>query len=311
MTLCMYMNKLMSNKTQMPGKWNATTWAVTLLLSFFTGSVMAQSDNSENNHVRETVLLIPGVKSVDNLETLPADQKNVTTNYFDGLGRNTQKVSTQGSPAMKDVVQPVIYDAYGRERIKYLPYVSPENNGQYKPGPVGTTTTYNTSAHHAFYTADGDKIADDEKPYAETVFEASPLSDVVKQGAPGAAWQPEGSPTSLTDKTIKKVSALNQELEVLRFTYGGTPVRVGLHASKYYASGRLMVDVTIDEQGYESKTYTDKDGKIILKKVQSDSRNGVAMYACTYYIYDDLGNLMVVLPPEAVTRVETILFPQP
>ncbi len=53
-----------------------------------------------------------------------------TTQYFDGLGRPLQTVQKEmtpgGSPA--DVVAPVVYDAFGREVYKYLPYVAGSGN---------------------------------------------------------------------------------------------------------------------------------------------------------------------------------------
>src|SRR5690242_7836240 len=47
------------------------------------------------------------------------DQVNVSTQYFDGLGRPLQTVSWQTSPDKKDIVAPVVYDDFGREAYKF------------------------------------------------------------------------------------------------------------------------------------------------------------------------------------------------
>lgn len=53
-----------------------------------------------------------------------------TTNYFDGLGRPLQTVQRQRSPGSNpvDIVAPVVYDQYGREVYKYLPYAATSGN---------------------------------------------------------------------------------------------------------------------------------------------------------------------------------------
>src|SRR5262249_34562010 len=56
-------------------------------------------------------------------------QVNRTTQFVDGLGRPIQSVTWQGSPAMKDVVTPMVYDQFNREIDKYLPYTSTDSNG--------------------------------------------------------------------------------------------------------------------------------------------------------------------------------------
>ncbi|MFT3945699.1 MAG: DUF6443 domain-containing protein [Agriterribacter sp.] len=68
-----------------------------------------------------------------------------TTQYFDGLGRPLQTVIKQGSYASggtpTDMISPVIYDAFGREQYKYLPFASTatdgtQNDGNFKLDPT-------------------------------------------------------------------------------------------------------------------------------------------------------------------------------
>src|SRR5262245_12507392 len=56
-----------------------------------------------------------------------------TTQYFDGLGRPIQTVLKNGSlvtgSSPVDLVTPVVYDSFDRERIKYLPFSSNGTGG--------------------------------------------------------------------------------------------------------------------------------------------------------------------------------------
>ena len=57
------------------------------------------------------------------------------TQYIDGLGRLLQTVIKGVTPAMKDMVAPVIYDEFGRESFQYLPYAATANDGYFKENP--------------------------------------------------------------------------------------------------------------------------------------------------------------------------------
>ena len=149
-----------------------------------------------------------------------------------------------------------------------------------------------------------DKVADDPRPYSETIFEPSPLNRVTEQGAPGAAWQPG------TGKTIKKDYLINLTTEVFKFSYDPATGLASLPTdptARYYASGQLYANKATDEQGHAVIEYVDKKGRTICKKVQVSlglaDRVNQAHWAHTYYIYDDLGNLVVVIPPEGVKAI--------
>lgn len=113
-------------------------------------------------------------------------QVSEVVQYFDGLGRPLQTVQTKGSPTGKDIVQPIVYDAFGRETVKYLPYTEQTGNGAYKPGAVSTQIQFYSSAGW------DPNVVKTSAPYSQTIFEASPLNRVIEQGAPGTTWQPIG-----------------------------------------------------------------------------------------------------------------------
>ncbi|WP_320005646.1 DUF6443 domain-containing protein, partial [Shiella aurantiaca] len=64
--------------------------------------------------------------------SLKLSQKNVSYQYYDGLGRPVQQVAQAASPQFKDIVSNVAYDAVGRQYREYLPYSPTTNDGGYK-----------------------------------------------------------------------------------------------------------------------------------------------------------------------------------
>jgi hypothetical protein len=246
------------------------------------------------NYLRQNTLQVSGITTPSQVNSLPASSVVRSVSYFDGLGRPTQSVATQGSPLQQDIVTPAVYDGFGREYRKYLPVVL-ENGGRYKNNLLDASNQYTTT----FYNGGAAKVAADV-PYSETKFEFSPLNRVLKQGAPGAVWQPNNTPTDFSDKTIKKVYDVNAASEVYLFNYNATTGLVSLSAGAlaYYGAGQLTMLKTLDETNNEVIEYKDKLGHTICKKVQYGTNAGVKQYASTYYVYDDLGNLVVVIPPE-------------
>jgi hypothetical protein len=242
------------------------------------------------------------------MENLTASGLQQSIGYYDGLGRLVQTVQTQASPDFNDIIQPVAYDEFDRESVKYLPFTPDQSTGNYYPNAVGEiNNNHSTSPHHQFYQS-AQEIAHDEKPYAQATFEVSPLNRILQQGAPGEAWQPNGLPE--LDKSIKKEYGFNKEGEVILFDYNEETAQISFtdnSALKYYPPSQLYADKTIDEHNNEVIEYTDRDGKTVLKSVQYKEENGVKFYAKTYYIYDDLGNLVVVLPPEAVEAINATI----
>lgn len=267
----------------------------------------------DRNYVRTTGVYKRGITTQTQLDGAGIGERQITTAYFDGLGRPMQTVIRQNSPNQFDVVQPMAYDVFGREKKKYLPYVVNESNGLYKLNPLGTTT-YTGSPHNLYYTnGTGDKVADDSQPFSETVFEPSPLNRVIEQGSPGTPWQPDGTDSyTSTDRTVKYAYETNVASEVLKWsftnptsTYPFGQANAGTAASPtYHAANQLFRNKTKDEHHNEVIEYKDRQGKVILKKVQAPS----GQWAQTYYIYDGFGNLVCVMPPEAVARLATEFY---
>lgn len=154
-------------------KMNVSFLASTLFLVAGGGTTaqaqMNQFSGVNKNYIIRNAIQVPGVTSAAQINALTVDGNSQTVQYFDGLGRPIQTVTTQGSPLKQDVVQPVAYDEYGREVYQYLPFVSTETNGHIKANPVGTPGNYNGSAHQLFYgNGSQDKVVDDTHPFTMT-----------------------------------------------------------------------------------------------------------------------------------------------
>jgi len=206
--------------------------------------------------------------------------------YIDGLGRPLQTVQVKGSGnADKDVVVPIAYDEFGRERFKYLPYAATTANGTYKADALAQVITYYAGQpagqSQAFST-----------PFSETRFEASPLNRVLEQGAPGAAWQISANNTGHTLKTEYGTNLAN-EVKLWTVTASG--------ATAGYYNANTLYKTTIKDENWTAvdgkagttDEYKDLQGKVVLKRVwESDGKS-----LSTYYVYDDFDNLRYVLPP--------------
>ncbi|HMJ68562.1 MAG TPA: DUF6443 domain-containing protein [Cyclobacteriaceae bacterium] len=239
------------------------------------------------NSVTTEVVRIPGKTDPAHVESLNDIEKSKTIQYIDALGRPLQQVQWRGSPNENDLVQPIVYDNFGREPIKYLPYTSTSGDGTLKEDAIDAVS-YPNSKQAKFYDGTDPLIASDAVPYAKTNFEASPLNRIVEQGAPGTAWQPGST------HTIKQHYLFNGENQVLHFKYNDG--KISLAPGEYYLPNSLFRNETLDEHQNVVLEYIDIQGRTICKKVKVADE----VFASTYYIYDDFGNLVVVVPPEGV-----------
>ncbi|MCC6836850.1 MAG: fibronectin type III domain-containing protein, partial [Cytophagales bacterium] len=269
--------------------------------------------NSDQNFIRTVVAQKPGLTSEALLEAANMNEKQITYQFFDGLGRPIQTVAVKQSPNQMDVVQPIAYDAFGREAVKYLPYIS-GNDGTYKTNFLPKeNVNYATSNNmqYQFY-QNTSKVATDTRPYAETIFEPSPLNRPDKDYGAGASWH-------TNNKFVQHGYLINQhgtgagqeKIIAWNINGSGNPVRATavtgyIVSGGYYANGQLSIKSTKDEHGNEVREYVNKSGQVILKKVQAvvpATLSNREHWAQTYYVYDDLGNLRYVLPPELSLKI--------
>ncbi|AKD02114.1 hypothetical protein PKOR_01870 [Pontibacter korlensis] len=175
------------------------------------------------NYILETDVLVKGVTDPAQLQGMEVGEKNVSTVYFDGLGRKLQTVLMQASPEGNDIVTPVSYDVYGRVEKTYLPYVAGQG-GAYRPDALeGSKELESFYSPTNPVTPLNQMIAKTTTPWAVPVYEPSPLSRVLKQGAPGEAWQPDDVPAEASsDHTLKSIPRTNAAGEVRQWQVTNT-----------------------------------------------------------------------------------------
>jgi RHS repeat-associated protein len=231
-----------------------------------------------------------------------------TTQYVDGLGRSLQTVVQQAAPGNNpsDMVTPVVYDQDGREAYKYLPYVASSgntNDGNFKQNPF----TDQNNFYQNIYPSQQPSYTGEQVYYGQTNYEASPLNRVLQTLAPGNSWAGSGNGVSqqyLMSTTADSVQIWYITTDTL--TYIDNDLATNIPTSGgYYSAGQLNKNVIIDEQGHAVVEYKDRDGLVILKKVQigtvPSDFSGYSGWLSTYYIYDNFNQLRFALSPKAVT----------
>jgi RHS repeat-associated protein len=246
-------------------------WGLFIILLLATTS-FAQT----RSYVQEDAPKISGIKTNGALDSLSQANKQTTLTYFDGLGRPIQSVAVQASPAQKDMVQPVAYNALGRQTTNYLPYVSTSTDGSYHSNAI--------PQQKSFYQITTDKIAVDTAAYSAQVFENSPLLRLLKEGMTGTGFQPVAGQHYKTVDYRSNTTGDN----VLQWAYDGTT------SPTYYAANTLSVTDAKDEQGIETFIFTNKYSQTVLKRQVKGSG-----YLDTYYIYNIAGLVGYVIPPKA------------
>ncbi|MGB8192128.1 MAG: DUF6443 domain-containing protein, partial [Chitinophagaceae bacterium] len=228
-----------------------------------------------------------------------ADVKE-STQYVDGLGNPLQSVNRQASPGNtpSDFISMNLYDHLGREIYKYLPYVSGGTDGSFKSDPFNEQKNFMQAQYP------GEQVY-----YSKTIYESSPLNRVKKIFAPGNSWA--GSEGSASEKAVVQ-QYLNNTLadDVQQWSIATTSSLNNLPARQAaYPAGSLYKYISIDENGNAAVEYKDKEGQVILKKVQVGTIpadfSGYEGFLCTYYVYDDYNLLRFVFSPKAVDAIRS------
>jgi len=244
----------------------------------------AEPELSNLNYIYTIAPLVP-IKNLSELSSKTMKDVGEQVKYFDGLGRPSQTVAIRTTPSYKDLVQPVVYDDYGRESEKYLPYEDKEGSS----GSFRGDTQWSTR-QTAYYNANFDS----EGAFAKTKinYEESPLNRVLSQQGVGADW---------VNKEASYIYGTNSSTDVKYFSVASDN---SLVLNGNYDEGTLNLLETKDEDNRVVQEWKDLAGQVVLKRSYTDL-NKTGDVAETYYVYDDLGRLRYVLPPKMIENLES------
>jgi len=241
------------------------------------------------NYIRTEEIWKPAVSSVSAVSGLATGAVQRSTTYFDGLGRPWETVQQKANPGQKDNVKYFEYDAAGREAFTYLPYTynasdnSPgASSGKFKVAAKSEQITYNQGRFPG------------EPAYGQALFEPSPLNREIKNMAAGQSWVGSARGTAMA----YRLNTATDDVRVWTINANGT-----LTSTKAYAAADLQKTESTDENLHRALTFKDKEGRVILERVQLDAipGNGHTGWLNTYYVYDVFDRLRFVISPKAVS----------
>ncbi len=219
----------------------------------------------------------------------PEQKSAETVTYFDGLGRPKQTILINGGgTANTDLVTPIVYDGFGRQRLDILPVPLPTSLKAIHPG-------LDENSGQGFYGA---------RPYAEKKLESSPLDRIEQQIQPGGDWQ--SHPVDFDYQT-------NAATDVLKFTTdtrtsGGAFYTHELKVNGFYPASKLYRNMVSDEDGKISYEFRNGAGQTLLVRKYLSDNDDIAQslvpqpggtYVDTYYVYNEYDQLAFVISPLA------------
>lgn len=228
------------------------------------------------------------------IEALATDKVHISTEYIDGLGNTVQKVAHNASSNGNDIIQAIDYDEFGRQIKEYLPYsISTNTEERYRPNAL--------QEQYNFYTTNrpDNTIEYSQFAYSQKIFDNSPLNRVLGVAAPGESWV-----GSNKYKQTEEIVNIGNEVPIWNVSTTTDGSLQGISSQSYYPAGKLLIIKQTDESGNMVYEYKSLDGNILLRK-QSKNTTGNE-FLCTYYVYDMLNRLRVVIPPLAIEKFNNI-----
>jgi len=301
--------------------------AIAVILQFLQTDVFSQSPlpppaaypaGTQVSYVRTWDATAPE-SNPNNLMTRPLKDVKQTTQYVDGLGRPIETVAMKGSletatGTNADMVNANVYDPYGREVTKYLPFAA--NNTGGNASITDGLFKLNPFQEQAAFYGDVNGVLKNQGEtfyYSQNVFEPSPLNRVTETFAAGNNWSGTSWDANINNHHSVKINywanTATDNVRVWKVT--DVANGWGTYAITYtaYPPGTLFKNVTVDEKNNQVEEFKDNEGKLILKKVQLTATtdtglgSGYPGWLCTYYIYDDFNRLRCVIQPYGVQLI--------
>lgn len=256
----------------------------------FCYTVSAQSPG----FVQQDDIKQAGVTTDAQIYALSVLNKQTTRVYIDGLGRTAQTIAVQANPFLKDIIQPIAYDNLGRQTTSYLPYAGQSTDlvGSYRVNALTTDQPafYNQTSQYL--------IAKDGSPFAQQLFENSPLQRLLSAGTVGDTFQPVSGQHF---KTVEYRANISGDGNILMWRPGSTAGTYTTTAN--YAISSLAVMDGKDEDGTETVSFTDLAGHMVLKRQILSTGN-----LDTYYIYNNAGMIVYIIPPLATSKLASVSY---
>lgn len=249
------------------GLWKSICFTIV----FTCLSLWLSAQSSTQNYIVASVPYTP----LTDVTSLTSSNSNITIQYFDGLGRPIETVQKAISGITgSDLVSLTEYDGVGRDYKRWLPITSTGSGAYVAPATItaNTTTLYDS----------------DDKPYATTNYEPSPLNRVTGKYGPGASWY--------ADKRNDNISYGTNSDDVNYYYIENNLLK---NSGKYRAK-ELFSTIMYSEDHKMKYEFKDKQGHVILIR-NIDGHDIID----THYVYNDLGQLCYVLPPMAVDQMSS------
>ena len=194
-------------------------------------------------------------------------QMQTVTQYYDGLGRPTEKVEHGVTPDGTNLVHLQEYDGLGRDLRSWL--------------PVKTSSSFLSFSDVASLSK---SQYSDSHAYSASVYDSSPLDRVVQEVGVGEDWK---------NHPVKTDFLINTTSSPLDCKYYRVSMSGELQDKGYYPEGRLKITKATDEDGHVSYEFKNLSDRVVLRRTMVSEKES----SDTYYIYDYRGNLCFVLPP--------------
>ncbi|MDE7385763.1 MAG: hypothetical protein K2N28_01345 [Muribaculaceae bacterium] len=243
--------------------------------SYSAGRLVAERNTANEQVASYTYQLAGDGTSTDGRNRFTATVHDSTgdateTTYYDGFGLPVQTVATvAGGNLVRSAIE---YDALDRPVRQYRPV--PASDSDY-------LDSYNTAAvsHYG-----------DSRPYSSVSYRNMGGDKPLQVIAEGSLMQ--SHPTQYQYTCNNETTPM---YKCRRYRLTGSATSETVRLDGFYKAGALDVTKATDPDGCTLLTFTDWRGiKILERRVLTDNT-----FADTYYLYDVLGNVRVILPPEA------------
>lgn len=274
--------------------------AIKFLLALFP--IMASGQTQSENYIKTVKYKVPSATPIASPTIQQASQN---TTYFDGLGRPVQQNASQQSASGKDIITHIEYDGFGRQAEEYLPFKAETADMAFDPSAKAKQSSYYANPNPAI---NGNPAMEATSyPFSRKELEASPLSRVLKQAAPGNAWYSGSGHEIKMDYQANAANEVRLFSAATQWNSASGLYGISLVANGYYSANELYKTVTYDENTAAAPSeingstveFKNKEGQIVLKRTYDAQAKHD-----TYYVYDIYGNLTYVIPPKASDLID-------